>query len=69
MNESTIHILRLIKKYIQENPSIRFGQALFNLGINEFADKAHPENSYHNLRDIYEDTDEDILRRIRKDNG
>lgn len=57
-------ILIIIEQYLEANPSIRFGQALFNLGINEFANKVNPENNGHLLRDIYNDSDDIILKRI-----
>ena len=58
-------ILNILEKYLKEHPEIRFGQALFNLNINEFADKDNPSNKNHLLRDIYNDLDENILNRIK----
>jgi hypothetical protein len=57
-------ILHILSVYLKQNPDMRFGQALFNLGINEFADTVSPENQNHLLRDIYNDSDEAILRRM-----
>lgn len=45
--------------YLENNPNQRFGQALFNLAINEFK-----ENEGFQLRDIYGDSDLKILNRI-----
>lgn len=57
-------IIELLSLYLEQNPHIRFGQALFNLGINEH----HPDSkigtpSY--LRDTFYDSDKDILDRIK----
>ncbi|MES2515925.1 MAG: hypothetical protein V4580_17355 [Bacteroidota bacterium] len=62
-NEQTL-ILENIKLYLELNPSQRFGQALFNLGINQFrqSDTAAPET--FQLRDIYNDRDTDIVKRM-----
>jgi hypothetical protein len=45
-NEHRI-ILERLKEYLGQNPSQRFGQAIFNLGINEFK-----QNEEYQLRDI-----------------
>lgn len=52
-------ILEKLKTYLEQYPSQRFGQAIFNLGINEF----NPNEQYQ-LRDIYNDNDSDIIKRI-----
>lgn len=54
-------ILTIIEQYLKDNPSIRFGQALFNLNINEF--KMADTNQL--IRDIYNDTDDQILKRMK----
>lgn len=36
-------ILELIKSYLEKNPDQRFGQALFNLNINEFQKTVDPK--------------------------
>lgn len=54
-------ILEKLKEYLERNPNQRFGQALFNLGINEFK-----ENEEFVLRDIYGDEDSKIIIRIKK---
>ena len=59
-------IINAITKYLERNPQIRFGQALFNLNINEFADRNHPELKNHLLRDIHSDSDEKIVKRLPK---
>lgn len=59
-NEHRI-ILDKLKEYLEQNPNQRFGQAIFNLGINEFK-----QNEEFQLRDIYNDTDSEILKRIDK---
>jgi len=69
MNENQESILFVIKQYLEKNPSIRFTQALFNLGITEFADKNNPEAKGFLLRDIYNDSDIDVLERVGKQTG
>ena len=51
----------LIKAYSEKNPNQRFGEILFNLAINQFKNSCNNENE---LRDIYNDSDEQILERI-----
>lgn len=69
MNENQESILLVIKQYLEKNTSIRFTQALFNLGITEFADKNNPEAKGFLLRDIYNDSDIDVLERVAKQTG
>lgn len=57
-------ILTLIAEYMDENPSIRFTQALFNLEVLEFADKGDPQAKGFLLRDVYNDHDQDVLSRV-----
>ncbi len=64
MNEDSQAILNLIENHLKRNPSERFTQALFNLGITEFADKNNPEAKGFLLRDIYNDADAIVLERI-----
>ena len=54
-------ILERLQVYLDQNPNQRFGQAIFNLGINEFK-----QNEEYQLRDIYNDSDSEILKRIDK---
>lgn len=44
-----LEILKLLRKYILNNPTLRFNQALFNLDINEFT----PETKEAILDPIY----------------
>lgn len=64
MTEEKKAILAVLTEYLNENPSVRFGQALFNLGINEFADREFPIRKDFLLKDIYEDSDEKISMRV-----
>lgn len=57
-------IIEIIKQYLIKNPSQRFGQAITNLNIIGFADEKQPEKYQHLLRDIYKDTDTEILLRM-----
>jgi hypothetical protein len=61
--EHTI-ILEYLKSYLEKNPNQRFGQAVFNLGINEFQKTTNTREPNYNLRDIHNDNDEDIISRI-----
>ncbi len=61
MKEEHKLILNIIEQYLKDNPSIRFGQALFNLNINLFEEGTHDNG----LKDIYNDKDEEILKRIK----
>ncbi len=54
-------ILSILTQYLKDNPTIRFGQALFNLNINKLSKW---DNHFHLLEDIYNDTDEQILKRM-----
>ena len=56
--------MKEIEAYLIENPSQRFGQALTNLNIVSFADEKQPNKYHHLLRDIFNDTDNEILLRI-----
>ncbi|WP_428228939.1 hypothetical protein [Flavobacterium sp.] len=58
-------ILDLLEVYLEKNQSQRFGQALFNLGINQFQETTDPRNPNYNLRDIHNDSDLDIVERIK----
>ena len=57
-------IMLLLKSYLNQYPDQRFGQALFNLDINQFKDDNIKERDF-SLRDIYNDEDEEIIKRIR----
>jgi len=59
MNETKKEILNIITNYCDENPDQRFGQILFNLNINEF------KKETEEIRDIYNDSDQKILERIK----
>jgi hypothetical protein len=61
MTNNQQQILEQIAHYLENNPGQRFGQALFNLGINQFKDTPGEE---YQLRDIYNDPDTEILHRI-----
>ncbi len=57
-------IVEYISAFLNENPDQRFGQAIFNLKINEFLKEEDLMNPKYQLRDIYGDSDEEILHRI-----
>jgi len=64
MKKETKEILHKLFEYLEENPEIRFTQALFNLKINNFADESNPENKNFLFKDNYNDSDETVLKRI-----
>lgn len=66
MNKEHQSIIEKITQYLEEYPDQRFGQALFNLGINEFQKTTDPRNPNYNLRDIYNDSDSEINKRIER---
>jgi len=66
MKKTHILILDAIKAELTRDPSLRFGQALFNLQINLFVNPKSPESSDYRMRDIHSDTDEEILKRIQE---
>lgn len=66
MKEEHHIILDLIKSYLEQNPEMRFGQALFNLKINEFKKSIDPHKLDYTLRDIHNDSDIDIIMRIKE---
>ena len=55
----------MLESYLEKNPSQRFGQALFNLNINEFNETSEPRNASYTIRDIHNDNDLDIIERIK----
>jgi hypothetical protein len=65
MNKEAKEILLLIEKELIENKDIRFTQALFALGINQFADKEDPCKKDYMFRDNYNDNDSVVLDRIK----
>jgi hypothetical protein len=65
MKEEHRIILDLLGSYLEKNPDQRFGQAIFNLRINEFQNNTDPKNPNYNLRDIHNDADSDIIARIK----
>ena len=64
LNSNQQHLIKTIIEQWEKYPQLRFGQLLFNMNINQFADEIIPENKNHLLRDIYNDTDVKILKRI-----
>lgn len=61
-------ILKAIEDILNRDPELRFGQALFNLGINQFANIKNPGESNYRLRDIHGDKDSLIIDRINNQN-
>lgn len=66
MTEKHRIILKAIEEALNRDPELRFGQALFNLGINEFVNRENPSEADYRMRDIHGDKDSDIIARIRR---
>lgn len=64
MNKEHKKIIELIKAYLKRHPDQRFGQALFNLRVNEIKNFDNPSESNYEIRDIHNDKDFDIITRI-----
>ena len=60
MTETQKQILEQISGYLNQNPAQRFAQVLLNLDIIQFKPNSHE------IRDIYYDTDEVLLERIKE---
>jgi hypothetical protein len=58
-------IMAHLRVYLEAHPTIRFGQALFNLDINQFASN-DPKDQDYTLRDIHSDSDDMIVKRIER---
>ena len=68
MDEQTEYnnkIIKLLQKYNEEAPGLRFGQILFNLNVNEFANKDAPEINNFLCRDIHPDSSKAIYNRMK----
>lgn len=64
MTEEHRIILKAIEEALNRDPQLRFGQVLFNLGINQFANIDNPSEANYRLRDIHGDKDSTIIERI-----
>lgn len=67
MKDTHKEIINLISDYLEEYPETRFTQALYNLRINGFYSVDDPEESNFLFRDNYNDSDEDVLNKIKKE--
>lgn len=67
MKDTHKEIIKLISDYLEEYPEIRFTQALYNLRINGFYSVDDPEKYNFLFRDNYNDSDEDVLNKIKKE--
>lgn len=66
MTEEHRIILKAIEEALNQDPELRFGQALFNLSINEFVNPDNPAEADYKIRDIHGDMDSDIIARIKR---
>lgn len=57
-------ILNYLSEYLENGAELRFGQALFNLGINEFKEIKQERDYIPELRNTYNDIDSQIIKRI-----
>lgn len=58
-DKNKLQIINILIEHISKFPEHRFAQILFNLDINQF------KENKDELRDIYNDLDEEILKRIK----
>lgn len=62
-------ILNTLEEYLSKDGAcnLRFGQALFNIDINQFPVTKDGQILLDSvLRDIYNDSDEELLKRMKK---
>ena len=59
-------IIKILAAHIENYPTQRFGQILFNLGISQFKDEDDPAAADYAGRDIYNDSSELVLSRAVK---
>ncbi len=59
-------IFRLLQEILEKYPDFRFGQLLYVLNVTQFSDITNPEHKDFDLRDIFYDSDEYILKRIKE---
>jgi hypothetical protein len=65
MNQTQIEIMDILLEEWTKHPQCRFGQILTALNVIEFVNKEDPEVANFDLRDIFADEDERILKRIK----
>jgi hypothetical protein len=63
--EEQKEIIEIINNTINKYPELRFCQILTGLRVLEFANKEAPETSNYNLRDVFSDSDNNVLKRIK----
>lgn len=63
-------IIEILNDYVQSNPDIRFGQALYNLGIATHKIEVAPEynetNKGYYYRDIFFEESETTLNKLKQ---
>lgn len=62
--EANFKIITLLTDYIYRNPDVRFTQALFNLGINEFKDNKFESNTLE-VEDKYNEESVETLKTVQ----
>lgn len=70
MKDTHAKIIQILSEFLEKNPEQRFGQALFNLNVNQFkydiTKIINPTEVSYLMRDIYNDRDECILSRVNE---
>jgi len=64
MNSQHKIILKVLEEYLEKYPTLRFGQALYNLNIMQWEEPFDPHGK-NVMRDIHSDSDIKILERIK----
>lgn len=65
MKKEHQEIIDMLSAYLTRDPEQRFGQALFNLRINEFSNRTAPYEDNYQMRDIHGDSDKAIISRMK----
>jgi hypothetical protein len=70
MKDTHSKIIQILSEFLEKNPDQRFGQALFNLNINQFkydiSAIINPSEISYQMRDIYNDSDKCIANRVNE---
>ena len=68
MKDTQKELIKILIELWVEAPELRFGQLLTAVNVLEFANTSSPEAENFNLRDVFMDEDDDILKTIKTSN-
>jgi hypothetical protein len=70
MKDTHSKIIQILSEFLEKNPEQRFGQALFNLNINQhkydISSIINPSEVSYQMRDIYNDSDKCMADRVNE---